>query len=161
MSFRYIPNERLRKTPKRQHYYHVSENRLAYHNTVTLYPLDSEDMNGRGDFEPNNARICVGPTIPHCFSAICHQWLFSKVYIYRTVNKVLARYPYDVSDSRITREKWLIHPTKFILIHTICPKINHWPKSIPCGDGSYGNLQAQLKYMHKAKTILEDMGITS
>ena len=155
-------NGSLAKVAKPAFYYHISERRLGQRKRITLYPVGSDVAKGRGPTEPDNARICVSPTIAHCFTAISQNSYFQKMHIYRTYRKVIARYPYEVPDSRVTREKWLVHPTRFILVHVLNMKElrDKWPKPVSdAGNGDSWILRAQKEYRHEVEEILEEMGI--
>ena len=101
---------------KRQFYYHITQKKWP--KRITLTPRNKGDH--RAVNEPEVSRICVSPSIEECVIAlgtclICH----FNINIYRTVSKVSAINPYDVTDSHITKEKWLIKPTRFMKVGTI------------------------------------------
>jgi hypothetical protein len=103
----------LKRDPNRKFYYHLTTSRLG--KKRLLIPRDYGMHRGIG--QPNLARICVGPDVAHCFSAI--PLYNKKYYVYRTYRKVEAYYPYNVFDSNITKERWIINPTVFILVNEI------------------------------------------
>ena len=45
--------------------------------------------------------------------------LHSLLYVYRTKNKVKGIKPHEVADQSITKERWLVRPTKFVLVQKI------------------------------------------
>ena len=98
------------------------------------------------------ARTCVAPTIEGCLVALgCCLSEYKQTYIYRTQNKVLARNPYKVEDSWITKEKWLINPINFKKIGIINDKL---PSELYCmGVGGYSNQQKQLEMFRKLKNM--------
>jgi len=155
----------LRKVLHRQYYYHVSPypilkcNRIG--KRILLRPLDSTEVSGRGLCEPMNSRICVAPTIQHCLSSIYISPNAPFIYVYQTCHPVLARYPYGVADSRVTREKWLIYPTWFKLVRIINPSLIHgWPRlGMDPGISGYSAFQKQRKYQNKIKRILDIHGM--
>lgn len=102
----------------KRYYFHISKKDLHLRGTkerFTLHPKGGV-TELRLDTEPDVKRICVGPSIIHCLSAIP---AFCDGYnIYRTINKVKAHFPYDVTDAHITHERWLLEPTEFKLIGT-------------------------------------------
>ena len=62
----------------------------------------------RPSYEPDDARLCVAPTIWDCFTAI-DPFAYDRCYIYRT-GMVSALNPADVGDARITHERWVVEP---------------------------------------------------
>jgi hypothetical protein len=72
--------------------------------------------------EPQIPRICVAPTIGQCCAAapICKNREYS---IYRTQKPQIGRSVYKVEDANITKERWLLKPTCFILIGKISGQI--------------------------------------
>ena len=99
--------------------------------------------------EPEIKRICVAPTISRCFIAIPYEET-ETYYIYRTLRKVQGYYPYDVFDSRITREKWLISPISFIKIGVVP---NHLLKLFP--EESNLEYEKQRKSLKVIREILK------
>ena len=94
-------------------YYHLTQQ--TWPERITLYPqIDGEH---RSDDEPEVCRTCVAPTVEGCLIAL-GQCLYGcrEVSIYRTVNKVKARNPYQVYDSYLTKEKWLMKPIRFMKV---------------------------------------------
>jgi len=107
-------------------WYHISHVDLG--DTVEFSPRQIHE-----EGEPRRARICVAPTVAHCLAAIK---LFRGPYsIYRTRDPVVAYYPYRVCDVRITRERWLLHPTVFVKTGIVSPReweLNVWlPRGNP------------------------------
>lgn len=105
----------------KQFYYHLTTSNLGKVKILTPLHSDDKKVQHRADTEPETPRICVAPTIGGCLLAIytCLSAINPKINIYRTYNKVKAENPNNVKDSTITGEKWLIKPTKFILIGSI------------------------------------------
>lgn len=101
-----------------------------------------------GDFacdEPDTPRICVAPTVAHCLSSI---YVDDRRHIYRTKRKEKAVYPYNVIDSCVTKEKWLLKPTKFIKVHIIPMEVSekiYYVSSKHRGDGCLKSQRNDLK----------------
>jgi hypothetical protein len=76
----------------------------------------------RGIGEPEISRTCVSPDISRCLLALPYNDNESYS-IYRTYNKVRGYYPYDVEDSCVTLEKWLLTPITFIKVGEISTNI--------------------------------------
>ena len=71
----------------------------------------------RADFEPEVARICVCPSIQGCLLALCGCIPpDTRLFVYRTKDKTELRKPYNIPDSDVTEEKWIVEPTIFKLI---------------------------------------------
>ena len=88
----------------------------------------------RGCGEPEISRTCVASTITGCFLAIPY-YPGESFYVYRTYHKVRGYYPYDVCDSRMTREKWLLSPTTFIKVGYISRELlNAFPPESNCDE---------------------------
>lgn len=104
----------LRKDLDKRYYYHLS--RLSLHETrddpFILKPIGGFTDN-RGREEPSIARTCVSDSIIHCLCAI--PYCNGSLNIYRTVNRITSYHPYDVNDSDITNERWILHPVQFML----------------------------------------------
>ena len=133
---------------KSNYYYHVTQKKWP--NKIILSPKIKGDH--RSPDEPLIARTCVSPTIEGCLVALGYCLsLRKKVYIYRTENKVLAENPYNVFDSYITKEKWLIKPIKFKKIGILN---NKFPEEIRWLQvGGIDNLDMQVKYLFKLKKM--------
>ena len=130
-------------------YYHLTQD-LTWPDKIILYPR-IEGQN-RSDDEPLVPRTCVAPTIEGCIIALgsCLA-LYYTTYIYRTVNKVLARNPYSVNDSHITKEKWITKPITFKLVGVLndfLPEDIYWIST-----GGYSDLKYQKKYMKKLQKM--------
>lgn len=67
---------------------------------VVLEP--QEDGKNRAYDEPRIGRICVAPSIQHCFCAVQSG---NKMYDYRTARPLRSVYPVNVSDYRMTGER--------------------------------------------------------
>lgn len=79
---------------------------------VTLIP--QEKGQHRPYQEPEVPRICVAPTISGCLLALGPLFCFDdRVYVYQTNAPTLE--PYDVLDSHLTGERWIVQPAFFIL----------------------------------------------
>lgn len=134
------------RNPK--YYYHITQKKWP--DKLILYPqIDGEH---RSDDEPILTRTCVAPTIEGCLVALgCCLSMCRQIYIYRTQNKVLARNPYKVEDSWITKEKWLIKPItfkKYGLINDKLPKELYY-----MGVGGYSNQKEQLAMLEQLKNM--------
>jgi hypothetical protein len=67
----------------------------------------------RGEDEPRIARTCFAPSPGHCLSAILGSLdTYRPIHIYSTFGPVESYYTYDVCDSHITREKWILEPVQ-------------------------------------------------
>ena len=98
----------------RRYWYHLSSTLVALE--LTLTPWDNDDpVFNRSYLEPNIKRICVGPSISHCLTALPYSFGTS-YYVYRTKNPVKADAPRDVFDASVTKEGWIKKPTEFIKI---------------------------------------------
>jgi hypothetical protein len=127
-----------------KYYYHITQNKWP--ERLTLKPR-IEGVNRSMD-EPEVSRICVAPTIEGCLVALgCCLSICNYSYIYRTENKVLARNPYRVEDSSITKEKWI---TKQILFKKIGIINDYLPHELYyMGVGGYSNLKEQKAMLKK------------
>jgi len=107
----------LKRETKGQYYYHVTDHLIKSdsNNKVLFKPLSNDRADGRGLDEPTLTRTCVAPSIAHCLTAIVHNFPVKKYFVYKTKNRVKAYCPYDVHDSKITKEKWLLSPILFEL----------------------------------------------
>ncbi len=106
----------LKRTTEPRFYYHITNEH--WKKKKRLFPRKDGDQRGYG--EPKVRRICVAPDIIRCFLAIPYSNNgFISYNIYRTYRKTYAYYPYEVVDSIVTREKWLIDPTTFVRIGEI------------------------------------------
>ena len=140
----------MRATLKRmatepRYYYHVTQKRWP--NRLQLKPRDWGYH--RMDEEPDDARICVSPTIEGCLIALagCIEG-DSIVSVYKTVCKVKAISPVNVIDSKITEEMWLVRPTTFERYGRIAK--HHIPRGLlelSVGDSS--TLQDQRNFKRK------------
>ncbi len=104
---------------KPQFFYHITDENWG--KKKKLVPRDNDHPNvcNRCEEEPNTPRICVCPTVAKCLSAV---ELSGNVRIYRTYRPCRAHYPRRVSDSRITKERWLFRPTVFVRVGSL----SHW-----------------------------------
>lgn len=102
---------RLKKTKDKQFWYHCTTKNHG--KRVKFFPLD--DGENRGGGEPLVPRTCVGPSISNCLVALPY-FSGKKIHVYRTARRVFAYHPYDVSDSIVTREKWITKPVTLIRI---------------------------------------------
>lgn len=116
-------------TPK--YYYHITQRKWP--DKITLRPKKSGCH--RASNEPKIYRTCVSSTIEGCLVALgCCLYSNVTISIYRTVNKVLAVEPYDVSDSHVTKEKWLTRPIKFKKVGIINNKLTSQVYNLSTGD---------------------------
>lgn len=74
-----------------------------------------------GEDEPRIKRICVAPTAGHCMSAIM-MLPNDPIYVYRTSRRVIAKKAWDVGDSPITKEHFLLRTSKFEFVSAISPE---------------------------------------
>lgn len=65
--------------------------------------------------EPEIKRICVAPTAAHCLSAIGLSYT-SPIYVYRTEKQVYATKAWNVPDSDLTDEHFILRPVNFELV---------------------------------------------
>jgi hypothetical protein len=130
---------------KRHFYYHVTQKKWP--KRITLSPRKIGEH--RAIDEPEINRICVSPSIEECIIALgsCLKY-YSNINIYRTVSKVYAYNSYDIPDSHITQEKWLINPTRFMKIGAVNYLI---PESI--FDLSVGNSSGFEKQIENLKKL--------
>lgn len=101
---------------------------MKWHDSRYWYFITQEDMGqtmslnprcpiNKCDDEPLAKRICVAPTAANCMNAI--DLNLGNLYVYRTRRKVKARVPYNVYDSDITKEHWLMSRTRFTLVEVL------------------------------------------
>lgn len=100
----------------RRYWYHVSTTLTK--RVEHLKPRGNEKGFNRADHEPDNARICVAPSIEQCITAIPYR-LGDSCTIYRTQERVRASKPKKVFDINITEEGWLQVPTTFVRLGTL------------------------------------------
>jgi hypothetical protein len=119
-----------RKDFVKRFYYHITNEDFGKKKILT--PQETSPC--RPVEEPNLPRICVAPSVPHCLVSVAISGR-NKIYVYRTFNKVQAYYPYGVMDSHVTKEKWILAPTKFILVKKISIPVSgfieEYTKGIP------------------------------
>lgn len=132
-------------------YYHISNTKLhrSKSGEVTLTPRDYGD--NRAQEEPDDARICVAPSVPHCLIALGSlSTEGDSLFIYRTKNKVVGKPPYDVPDARVTKERWLTRQTKFVLTSKV---VTSWRLIEMMGElgcvGSVGCIKRQSRILKK------------
>jgi len=100
----------------KHYYYHLTQKPWA--KRVTLKPR----LHGcnRSDREPECKRICVSSNIERCLVALGSCLYRTRdIRIYRTENKVLGHQAWGVVDSKVTKEKWLTRPIKFVRVGII------------------------------------------
>ena len=143
----------------KRHYYHIS---LHFIENLVLEPRSSHHPECSRDVgEPSIARICVAPSVAHCMSAIA---MYSKVlYIYRTKHRVLGTQPYKVSDAKLTRERWLLRPTEFVLAGKIGHRkmsqfLSEWDQFQY--DDHYWSMAIQRRFLKFTKIFLDDENLT-
>lgn len=135
------------KRTNRRYWYHVTDTK-HWGESIILNPRIPVRL---GEDEPQIERICVAPTVAQCISAVRPEESF--LCIYRTATPVSAYWPNGVSDYRITQEKWLLRPTRFVNVGYIDDYITNALYSIfsklgyACGDKTN---------LHKQKNILND-----
>jgi len=109
-------NAQLKPDKIARFYYHITRE-SDWGEEITLNPIGGNNGNRAFD-EPKNARTCVAPSIENCLCAIVYGDA-DPYYIYRTKEKVIAYWPYQVEDATLTRERWIINPQSFILVGTL------------------------------------------
>lgn len=99
-------SKKVKTDTKKKYYYHLTKEQLEEDNNgnVFLLPMNGEN---RADDEPSGKRICVSTTPEGCFVAIPF-WSGHDFYLYRTVNKITSKIPYDVGDMKVTGERWIL-----------------------------------------------------
>lgn len=134
----------LKKTKEKRFWYHCTEKN--YGKKVKFLPLD--DGKNRGDGEPLIARTCVGPKLSNCLVALPY-FTGRRIYVYRTLKRVFAYHPFDVSDSIVTREKWITQPVTLIRLTTLnfSGKTTIGKISDYDSDCDGGKSQIKLKYL--------------
>lgn len=121
------------------YFYHVTDNSL-WGDLIRLEPRVTYRCDPR---EPEVSRICVCPTVVGCFMGACYSEGYSRVY--RTKRKVWCVEPYNVYDSKVTDEKWLLEPTEFVLIHDFSEEeIKQFPPSFDHFCSNKGVLMSQI-----------------
>ena len=142
--------KKLKKT-KPQYLYHITHEHWG--NNKLLYPR-AKGIN-RGDYEPYIRRICVCPTIEGCLTALGAALLYGvDIQVYRTMKQEESMLPYEVTDSYITGEKWLVRPTHFSLYGVI--KAKELPDKfflMGAGSDNYDELVVQEKMLLRLKKM--------
>jgi hypothetical protein len=127
-------------------YYHIT-NKL-WPKKIKLHPRVRGK--NRSPLEPNIKRICVSDTISGCLASIgpCYNF-HDQLYVYRTYRKIIANEPFDIYDSDITNEKWLLKSTSFI--YKGCINWKNIPKEIENYnlDENEIDKKKQLKFYNK------------
>jgi hypothetical protein len=130
-----------RKT-KLEYWYHVSCKNHGQQ--IVFTPREIKYHFGGG--EPSYPRVCVAPSVAECLAAIRHDIGSSNLYVYRTATQERAYYPKQefvnserayrdfeslnlarvnnrffakVEDAHITNERWVLTPTRFVLMSVI------------------------------------------
>jgi len=137
----------------REYFYHITQKKWPQ--KITLYPKIQGQH--RSILEPKISRICVSSTIEGCLIALgsC-LWQNKSIFVYRTSVKVKAYNAVDVCDSKITKEKWLKTPIKFVKIGTVNKLLPREIFYLPAGTGLEFDLKAQLNWYN----ILYDMNFS-
>jgi len=139
--------KKFKKTKKPRYYYHITDN-MSWTKNILLKPRKSGPK--RDYDEPDVHRICVAPSVAHCFASTVVNYYTMKVY--RTRHKVIATWPIGVIDSSFTREKWLRRATEFVYVCNV-------PKDILLEvqgyDGRYGELCELVGKIKEIRTILK------
>lgn len=99
----------------RRFYYHITEKRWG--KSVTLKPRQHGQK--RDHREPPVSRICVCDSVDGCFVSVYFWEMLPSIRLYVTEEPVFAVKPYNVSDSHITGEHWLLEPTTFRFVDEI------------------------------------------
>ena len=111
-----------------RYWYFITQENMG--NTMSLNPRCPIN---KCDDEPRTKRICVAPTAANCMNAI--DLNMGNLYVYRTRRKVKARVPYNVYDSHITKEHWLMSRTRFTLVETLDITDRHQWLDLDCESG--------------------------
>ncbi len=139
---------------QKQFYYHISTEPLhtSESGEVTLKPRDYGD--NRAQEEPDDARICVAPSVPHCLIALgtLATEYGDNLFIYRTKNKVVGKPSYNVPDAHITKERWLTRQTKFVLTSKVA--VSYRLIDVMCELGCVGSVGC-IKQQSRALKKLE------
>lgn len=106
----------MRMTRDPRFYYHVTE-KCGWKDRVRLFPRENSHpgVHCRCPEEPDIARICVSPSVEQCMVSV-DVVDEQRVYVYRTARRLLASHPFNVCDSRLTGERWLLKPTVFVKV---------------------------------------------
>lgn len=140
---------------RKRYYYHLT--RESWGDNITLSPR-SNGCN-RADDEPDIPRICVSSDVAGCLvSVYCS--MYSDLNIYRTENEVEAFKTYNIPDSCVTNEHWLLQDTKFILFGRLRRKILvSWKGENlgrPPGRMAYGDwTKESVDWQKKTKSLFE------
>ena len=96
-----------------RHYYHVTQASELNAVRIVLQPRCGKHTAWD---EPRTPRICVAPTPIHCLAALgeCLEYGLP-IRIYRTAKPEVAQKPEYVEDAKVTKERWLLEPTEFVL----------------------------------------------
>lgn len=104
-------SKKVKTDTKKKYYYHLTDQQLEEDDNGNVFLLPMNGIN-RADDEPSGNRICVSTTPEGCFVAI-PVWSGYDHFLYRTVNKITAKIPYDVGDAKVTGERWILGKRKF------------------------------------------------
>jgi hypothetical protein len=96
-----------------EYYYHITDQ--VWPDKVLLSPR--RVGKNRSPWESNQPRICVCGTPWHCLVSIPHT--NSKLFVFRTLEKINPINPEGILDAHVTGEKWIIEPTTFIKVTEI------------------------------------------
>lgn len=110
-------SKKVKTDTKKKYYYHLTQEQLEEDDNgkVFLLPMNG---NNRANDEPSGNRICVSTSPEGCFVAIPF-WSGRDFYLYRTVNKITAKIPYDVGDAKVTGERWILGKRLFKRVLTL------------------------------------------
>lgn len=97
----------------KRYYWHLTDDDLS--DDVILTPKSNRESSHRSWDEADLRRVCVSLHPVKCFAAIPLND-YGRHYLYRTCNKVLARYPRGICDAKITGERWLTRDINFKLV---------------------------------------------
>lgn len=104
---------RVRVKADARYWYFITQKDMGEEMSLSpRHPIHTDDD------EPLLRRICVAPTAAHCMTAIS-LYTHSDLYVYRTRRKVKATKAWNVYDSHITKEHWLLGKTRFVKVDTI------------------------------------------
>ena len=152
----------LRSTKTPRYYYHITEKRWGTY--INLRPRTSGKY--RCEYEPKVPRICVTESVERCLSAIFGSMSKQNIFIYRTLDPIIAHFPYNIVDSMVTREKWILEPCRFMRAGKI--SVSHCDKWMAdrCGDidyygttGDRDQKKALVKFREYVKTFIPVLGV--
>ena len=139
---------------ERTHYYHVTQ-AADWGKEIRLKPRNFG--RNRAPEEPQTARICVGPSVAHCLTALGSSlYISTPIHIYRTKYRVTAVKPNHVEDARITKEMWLLRPIRFVHVGTLdAERVDALNLGFDTGAKEYA--RSQTHHLQRLQTELADV----